>query len=137
MMTTREQIEDSTAPAEIAAHMESLFQPGESTKTCKSVTGEPYITMTCGGVKLEGEPPLVWAKTIEAAKDLFINAFDEYARRRPAGSVLYWRKKPEFHVKRYAGFYMHSELCVDEYFAISARFCISNKPKLEDKEGPK
>ncbi len=65
---------------------------GESTLTYQSVTGTPYVTLDCGGVKEEGKPHLAYGGTEEMAEKLYLNAVKEYASGK-TGS-LFWRTKP-------------------------------------------
>lgn len=61
-------------------------------------TGERYVTVCSGGVKLEGDPVPALCATEELAIKLFKDALREYVQSRlsekPNGT-LYWRKPPE------------------------------------------
>jgi hypothetical protein len=83
---------------ELKAFMESEIEVGESTKHSLSVTGEPYVVLTSGGIKPEGLSwPMRWHDTIEQALEDFRAEFLKYKASVPGGK-LYWRwPQPEIH----------------------------------------
>lgn len=56
--------------------------------------GHPFVTIVCGGVKLEGQPFGCYAATPEIAAAMWLDAAVAYANSR-GGSTLIWRHEPE------------------------------------------
>lgn len=65
----------------------------------RAPNGESYITLTSGGVKLEGDRMPGWFATEELAAEAWLTQAWRYADRiiEPGvvGSPLYWRERPE------------------------------------------
>lgn len=92
-------------------------------------TGEPYVMFGIGGEKQQGEPFRVFTSDVPKAIEMFKAEFDKYSEGKDG--VIYWRRKPEVSV----------EFCNGTdgpfravFYRLSARFCISDKPRLTTKE---
>jgi hypothetical protein len=97
-------------------------------------TGDPYITLTIGGVKVQGDKHKLWATDIGAAEEFFKRQFDQYAAGK--NGVLYWRRHPEVSMQSYQN---HFTGGMESYMTITARMVISDQPVLatETKEEAK
>lgn len=111
---------------EVEEYMTSRF-PAHHEIGVKAIcpTGEPYIVLSCGGTKLQDESIRVVTTDAEKAVEFFKREFDKYAEDK-VGSI-YWRRKPEVSVDKYL-----NELTMEYYkfFRVTARFIITNKPRL-------
>lgn len=56
--------------------------------------GQPFIEISSGGLRLEGQSMDVWCTTKQAAVRLWYQAVIDYANER-GGTTLIWRRKPE------------------------------------------
>jgi hypothetical protein len=70
------------------------FTLGPQGNYYQAPTGEPYVTVVSGGVKLEGECFPCLCSTPELAVKLWLEAMGEYAAP-DKGKTLYWRAPPE------------------------------------------
>ena len=72
---------------------------GPSTDWYRAVTGEQYVTMTTGGVKIEGEEIRVYTTTPHTAWMLYLRDLLDHAKAKHQGNkggwTLYWRTRPE------------------------------------------
>lgn len=82
--------------------------------TIRCETGDPYVCICSGGLKLEGER-IVRFPTFTEATDSWLNALEEYKRGKTG--ILYWRTRPE-----------HDQNA--EGWAIYSRLVISDKPEI-------
>ena len=130
-MTLKEQIEQDLG-----------LPVGEPTAQRSAVTGEPYISITHGGIKEEGERCGVWCEYEEDAEKLLLNAIREYARTTVDGEgyVLYWREEPNTSKWTEMPCYV-AEIDWNEHnhvlkpvsvYGGFARLLISNKPALSE-----
>ena len=104
------------------------FPVGEPTAHRLSVTGEPYVTMTSGGVKAEGDHVAAVAFTPEKAWQMFLSEIFRY--KQPLGDyVLYWRRPPDLDSWVMGEPFDRVEVTVYSY---SARLLISDKPVLAE-----
>lgn len=94
---------------------------GQPTVTHRSVTGEPYVAMTNGGIKLEGEPFPVFAGSRAAAVKGYIRACQHYAhtQRGYGYAVLYWREHPSIHKHDDGTWTVFSRLLVSEKLVLA------------------
>jgi hypothetical protein len=81
-------------------------------------TGEPYLTVTSGGVKPEGEPAYYYPEKKQAIATWF-ECFKAFCQLSGSGYNLYWRRKPFL-----------AE--IDGKFSVFSRFLISDKPVIQD-----
>lgn len=102
---------------------EEYVKPGEPTNIYRSVTGEPYIVLTSGGIKMEGAPFGRFYETEQDAIEAFKAQFSFYCSYKNCylnnkdKFKLYWRWKPE--------------LKENNGFMVMARLLISDKSALE------
>jgi len=123
---------------ELIAAMESMFEVSEPTDCSLSVTGEPYITLCCGGVKLEGERMGVYCTDEQKAIDLFYREWRRYWYYiTPQGDQnykLYWRQMPmmrEHKVYEKTLIYDADDIYdVLTLYIVTARLLISDKPQI-------
>ena len=113
--------------SDIVSYIESRFPVGEPNKRHISVTGEPYLTLACCGVREEGSYYKVWTTDILKAAELFLYEFERYAKGKSSLThALYWRRKPEVYTRA------HRDLNDQSITTISARFVITDKPPLSE-----
>ncbi len=96
--------------------MNAHFEIGESTKSHKAITGEPYVVLCIGGPKPEGGAwnPEYYAETHKLAAEKTKQAFKEYIEDKSKDSKLYWRQTPELYE-------------YDDHFHYYCRLLVSNK----------
>lgn len=112
--------------AEITNYMQQNFEIGAPTNMYLALTGEPYVTVTTGGIKEQGGRIRALAADIEKAKELFLYEFDKYVNGK--SGTIYWRRKPEFKEQRY---WNEPQERFDVFCTITARLLVSDKPKME------
>lgn len=103
---------------------------GEPTDHHYAVTGEPYVTLTSGGVKLEGKNLEAVAFNAEKAWQMFLRELTAYSirvRLLPS-DTLYWRRPPD--LDSWEMYEPFDKTDVTVYF-YSARLLISAKPVVE------
>jgi hypothetical protein len=87
---------DFAVSTEVGMADESL--PGRRDMS-RAPNGQPYIALTSGGVKAEGDRMPAWFASEELAAEAWLTQAWRYADRiiEPGtiGSPLYWREKPE------------------------------------------
>lgn len=81
-------------------------------------TGEPYLTVTSGGVKPEGEPAYYYPEKKQAIETWFSH-FRSLCRLARSGSTIFWRRKPFL-----------AE--INGRFSVFSRFLISEKPVIQN-----
>ncbi len=117
--------------SKLVDYMEKRFPVGMSTDGYLSVTGDPYVVLTSGGIKLEGKAinQDALASTEKEACRLFIREFNKFAEGKTG--TLYWRNKPHSAVisSDLSGAVSPFDDGVGRFY-IRARFLISNKPSL-------
>lgn len=123
---------------DIVSYIEGRFPVGEPTEGYRSVTGEPYVTLTSGGIKEEGGAFKVWTADLLKAAELFLYEFERYAKDKSSLThTMYWRRKPTVctrtHVIEATPLNGGQRLTVTDS-AISARFAITDKPPLSEAE---
>jgi len=60
----------------------------------RAPTGEPYVVMTSGGPKAEGDRMPAWFATEDLAAEAWLTQMWRYSDGR-GGKVLFWRERPE------------------------------------------
>ena len=118
----------AVAEAEIEAYMTRNFPVGDGTSCYRSVTGESYVVLAAGQIKEQGESVRVFTSDIDKAVDVFKEGFDKYVEGK--AGTLYWRRMPEVRINTYP----NAAGGTDEYYYISARFLISDKPRMSAAE---
>ena len=107
-----------------AAELAIGLKVGKTTVTVISVTGEPYITLTNGGIKPEGAPFTVYASFKELAVEQYLASCETYRfnqqKKADGLCVLYWRRHPEL---------LHQE---SRTYVVTSRMLISDKMPLVD-----
>jgi len=123
------------------AQLEARFRVGAPTSTALAVTGQPYATICCGGIKVEGEPhPALCADEATAVR-LWYEAVLAHGHGIIDG-VLYWRIKPELECFRMTVAETRGHRTCEDRFAIYSRLLISagapssavEKPEVERAE---
>lgn len=120
-------VEDhSAAMAELEAYMTQRFpaSPAIGKMHCAS-TGDPYVVLSCGGVKQQGEPHGVFTTHVADAIEIFKAEFDKFSA--DQRGTLYWRRKPEVVASHYPDRFVGG---YNSYYCVNARFVISDKPVL-------
>ncbi len=109
-------------------------------------TGEPYITITQGGEKPEGESSPFICTSPEAAISRWSLEVMGHIQRAPKGARLYWRSKPdciEFSIlrdvrgladARRRGFKVKAQDFDQSFYSIWSRLLISDKPILAERK---
>jgi len=113
---------------EILSYMESRFPVGEPKLGAFAANGEPYVSLTCGGIKPEGDLSPTFSSSWLKAKEHYIKEFDKYCEGKCG--TLYFRMTP-----RGVSREMHSHLKYGHrYVAICSRILVSDKPALTDEQ---
>ena len=101
---------------------------GPATKKATTATGVPYVTLTSGGVKPEGNRMVDWAwhGTVKEAEDAFMAVFAEYLAREARGDRLYLRTTPQL-IHRAADGHVLADWG-DKMYAIRCRLAVSTPP---------
>lgn len=102
-----------------------------------SPTGEEYVEVCIGGVKLEGERAPAVATTAQWAVKLWFSAVQEYARSR-AGTDLYWRIYPEISKFAYLSYFKSNSRSMRDlpfwvepsYWHVYSRLLVTNQALL-------
>lgn len=109
----------------VVSDIESRFPVGKSTVAYRSVTGEPYVTFSCGAFDCELDEVrlLSDSQLPDKAIEFFVNAFNSYASER--NGALYWRLKPQL-IKKIG----HDKSVKKQvtWYGVRARLLISDKP---------
>lgn len=89
-------------------------------------TGDAYIVLGIAGQVQQGEAHVA-TTDMHKAVEMFKTEFDKYAAGKDGG--IYWRRKPAIDVDAYGECDFRNA-----YYRITARFVISDKPRLTTKE---
>lgn len=86
-----------TTPQEVLDAATAAFEKGrrihpEDGDNAESATGEPYIVITTGGPKVEGQSPGAFATDSARAINMWRQEIERYAAAR--AGILYWRIRP-------------------------------------------
>lgn len=112
---------------EDTAAIEAWFEVRDGWPAAVCETGEMYVTYALGGPKKEYESAPA-AKTPGEAFDMWRKATADLRREQPAGTRLYWRRRPQIEFfDGYEGFDSDDKV---RGWKIRARLCVTTKPEL-------
>ncbi len=122
---------DKKLSLDLAGWIEEQVQVYGSAKSYLALTGEPFITLTSGGIKKEGECIQVYGRTPKKAIELFKSEFSKY-RWKNGGLKLHWRIKP--YIKKHI-FISSDPSWSDEkytFYTVRARLLLTNKDIVDN-----
>lgn len=108
--------------SDLLTHIDALDPTGPPTLCNFAATGEPYVTVTSGGIYTDPEPLTYFGDRAEALH-AFMAHFDRYLRIKGWGGRgvrIFWRCKPEY-VRRHNPRGAHIEFCVFARVLVSDR----------------